>query len=64
MPDYEIRPAQDPDHEQKGGYPGGPQPDGLPPVPRIFKPFVPSDAPPPGDPPTQVPPPEATTAQG
>lgn len=64
MPEYEIRPGPDFDHEEKGGYPGGPTPQGEPPIPPLFKPFIPPSTPTPAETPAQPPPPEATTAQG
>jgi hypothetical protein len=61
--EYEVRPAEY-DHEQKGVYPGGPTPDGVPPIPPIFKPFIPPGGTPPAEPAPQAPPPEASAGQG
>jgi hypothetical protein len=63
MRDYEIRPGADFDHEEKGVYPGGPNPEGEPTIPPLFKPFDPS-APNPAETPAKAPPPEAATQQG
>ncbi len=40
MPEYETRPDPNTGHEEKGGYPGGPVPDGKPPIPPLFKPVI------------------------
>jgi hypothetical protein len=65
MPKYETRPGPDFDHEEKGGYPGGPTPEGEPPkIPPLFKPFIPPSTPTPAETPTQPPPPEASAEQG
>jgi len=64
MPDYEIRPRPDSGHEEKGGYPGGPAPQGEPPIPPLFKPVIPPGTTTPSETPTQTPAPGASTEQG
>lgn len=60
MPDYETRPGPENDYEQKGVYPGGPTPEGVPPIPPIFKPFIAPSETPPAEPPAQAPAPEGS----
>jgi hypothetical protein len=64
VPEYETRPAREYDHEQKGVYPGGPTPEGVPPTPPIFKPFIPPADAPAAEPAPQAPPSEGSTEQG
>lgn len=40
MPEHEMRPQPNFEHEEKGGYPGGPKPPGKPPIPPLFKPVT------------------------
>ena len=60
MPENETRPRPNFDYEEKGGYTGGPRPEGKPPIPTLFKPDNPASPPTPADTPAQPPPSQAS----